>query len=113
MNKRAIGSLAEDKAVLFLENLGYKIIKRNFFTRYGEIDIIAKEDFTVVFIEVKYRKSLSFGSPLEAVSKHKIKNICKSARIYLSSAEVAARFDVISITDNKIEHLKNAFDYVL
>jgi putative endonuclease len=112
MNKRVIGSKAEDKAVLFLENLGYKIIKRNFFTRYGEIDIIAQEDNTFVFVEVKYRKSLAFGSPLEAISSYKIKSICKAARIYLSSLETSARFDIISIIDSKLEHIKNAFDYI-
>lgn len=112
MNKRKIGNKAEDKAVVFLENLGYRIIERNFYSRYGEIDIIAIDKEFFVFIEVKYRKNDSFGSPMESVSSKKIHSICRTAQIYLKSQDVPVRFDVISMTENEIKHIKSAFDYV-
>lgn len=112
MNKRIIGNDAESKAVSFLEHLGYKIIERNFYSRYGEIDIIASDNEFLVFIEVKYRKNNTFGSPMESISSKKINSICRTARIYLKSQDIPVRFDVISITDKKIEHIKSAFDYI-
>jgi putative endonuclease len=112
-SKRSIGNKAEDKAVLFLENKGFKILQRNFYSRYGEIDIIAEDPGAIVFIEVKYRVNNSFGSPLESISAKKIRSICKTARYYLKSEEINARFDVISITKDSTEHLPNAFDYIL
>lgn len=111
-NKRRIGNKAEDKAVHFLEAIGYKILQRNFYSRYGEIDIIAEDEDMIVFVEVKYRVNNSFGSPLDSISPKKIRSICKTAGFYLKSREVSARFDVISIVKDEIEHLVNAFDYI-
>ena len=112
MHKRAIGNKAEGKAVAFLEKEGYEIIQRNYYSRFGEIDIIARNGSVLVFIEVKYRKDNSYGSPLEAISSYKVKSICKTARYYLKSNDIEARFDVISIVGNDIEHIHNAFDYI-
>ena len=72
MNKRAVGNIAEENAVIFLKKNGYEIIKRNFYTRYGEIDIIASEKDVIVFVEVKFRNNNTFGSPLESISSKKI-----------------------------------------
>ena len=69
MDKRKEGSKYEDAAAEYLENAGYKILERNFYTHFGEIDIIAWKDGMIVFVEVKYRKSLKRGHPLEAVTK--------------------------------------------
>ncbi len=71
MENRKKGSLAEDKAILFLKNKGYNIIYKNFYTIYGEIDIIGERDNLITFFEVKYRKTLKNGYPREAVSKKK------------------------------------------
>lgn len=113
MNKRAVGEQGESKAIDFLLDNGYQILERNFHSRYGEIDIIAQEKDIIVFVEVKYRSNDKFGSPLEAISKRKINSICKTAEKYLNSREVEARFDVIGIQNNKVEHIISAFDYIL
>lgn len=113
MNKREIGNKAEDIASKYLLDKGFKILERNFHSRYGEIDIIALDKDTIVFIEVKYRKNNNFGTPLESISLSKIKSICKTAKFYLKSEEKDSRFDVISIESDNIEHITNAFEYIL
>jgi len=111
MNKRKIGSLAEGRAEVFLLEQGYQIITRNFQTRFGEIDLIVKKDNVIVFVEVRYRKDDSFGSPLESISTKKIKSICKTALLFPGLENQDRRFDVIAITGEKIEHLSNAFEF--
>lgn len=111
-NKRKIGQLGENQAVIFLKKLNYTILETNYYSRYGEIDLIAKDKETVVFVEVKYRKSDKFGTGLEAVSFSKIKSICKTAKYYLKSDDIDCRFDVISIDQNNISHVINAFEYI-
>ena len=113
MNKRKIGKFYEDKAIEFLENNNYKIIDRNFFTNIGEIDIIAKNDDYLVFIEVKFRSSNEYGLGYEAVNKHKQNIIMKVAQIYLYKNKISfdskIRFDVLSIDKNNMVIFKNAF----
>lgn len=117
MNKRKLGSDKENLAVEYLESNGYSVIKRNFFTRSGEIDIIAENEGYLCFIEVKYRKSLNEGHPSEAVNYSKIRKISMAAKVYMNYAGYdeffPCRFDVVSITGDKIELIKNAFEYVL
>jgi len=117
MNKRKKGFEEEEKAVNFLVNLGYEIIQTNFYSRFGEIDIIAKKNVDIIFIEVKYRKSNLFGEPEESVNIKKMKKICKTALFYINSKNIYDnsnfRFDVISITGNEIKHIISAFDYIL
>jgi putative endonuclease len=112
------GMESETAAVKYLKKKGYKIIERNFKTKYGEIDIIAKDGETIVFIEVKARKNQNFGSPKESITYTKIKKISKSALFYLKSSKQMnkkARFDVAiikSFDDSQkpdIELIKNAF----
>ena len=115
MHKRnlKIGRRGEEAAAHFLEESGYLIIARNFKSPLGEIDIIAKDNDTVCFIEVKTRSSARFGSPKEAVSAFKRRQICKSALIFLKSRrllEGKARFDVVSILEGRVELIKNAFE---
>lgn len=112
MNNRKFGDAGEDLACRYLERQGYKILERNkHYSRFCEIDIIAKEKNTVVFVEVKTRKTDSFGSPLEAITKSKYANIIKGVQFYLSENKVKHyRIDVVGITlkpEIKIEHLKN------
>jgi putative endonuclease len=107
-----IGKKYEDEAVNYLKNLKYKIIEQNFkLLPIGEIDIIAKDKNTFVFVEVKYRKTKAFGTPSEFVTKSKQKKVIKTALCYIKQNKIKAdiRFDVISICQAEIEHIKNAF----
>ena len=115
-NKRSVGTHYENLAVRDLEKKGYIILERNFRCHRDEIDIIAKDGETIVFVEVKYRNSEVKGYPVEAVDYKKQKVISKVALYYLTTrlktTDVPCRFDVISIFGEKIEHIKNAFEYI-
>ncbi len=114
----SLGKHGEELASEFLESAGLRIIVRNYRNKTGEIDIIARDQETLVFVEVKTRKSLTYGQPYEAVSRKKQKQICRLALYYMTRNKLhdqAVRFDVISIvmTSNenpKIEHLINCFE---
>jgi putative endonuclease len=106
-----LGKLAEDFAVGFLQEKGYKIIDRNFRSRFGEIDIVAEESGTLVFVEVKARWSQKFGSPEEAVTPQKLYRIRKTAEYYAlinSKTDQKMRIDVVAleINDGKIASSK-------
>jgi putative endonuclease len=113
---RQLGIEGEELAVQFLKKKGYKIVSRNFKSPVGEMDIIAEDGGTLVFVEVKTRTDDSFGHPFEAVTPRKRDKLRKVALSYLkrSRQEVPSRFDVLSIeTDGKnhtIEHIKDAFE---
>lgn len=79
---KELGGFAEDFAFSFLKSHGYKIIDRNFHSRFGEIDIIALDGDTLVFVEVKARWSNKFGAPEEAVTPWKINKIIKTGEYY-------------------------------
>ncbi len=81
-NNKSFGLKGEDLASEFLTQNGYDIIEKNFHSRFGEIDLIAIKNNTLVFIEVKTRKSDKFGSPAEAVTPGKLKKITKTAEYY-------------------------------
>lgn len=113
-----VGKLGENIAVKYLENLKYKIIERNYSCRQGEIDIIVYDVLSkeIVFIEVKTRTSLSYGTPKEAVNKIKQIHIKKVAKYYIYNYginDISCRFDVIEIylvnNSYKINHIKQAF----
>ena len=101
MNKRAIGKAGEDAAFNYLTDQGYRIIFRNFrFSRYGEIDLIAEKSGTICFIEVKARAGTGFGTPAEAVSYEKRKNIVAVANHFLRTGDYSdfkLRIDVIEV----------------
>ncbi len=112
-NKKT-GQYGEDEATKFLQKQGYKILERNFrYSRLAEIDIIAKDKDTIVFVEVKTRKTLNCGHPFEAVDYKKLEHIYKAALAYLKTTEEEYknfRIDIISvlgIQNPKIEHLKD------
>lgn len=115
MNKRRLGEDKEQVAADFLEAAGYQILERNFRCRMGEIDLIAKENETLIFTEVKYRASHKAGLPEEAVDFRKRQRICKVALYYLTThvrrTDVPCRFDVIAIDGGEIRHHRNAFSY--
>lgn len=114
-NKRKTGREKEELAEEYLRQQGYEILDMNFYGRFGEIDIIARDGETLMFAEVKYRKSERFGNSLEAVDTRKQKKICQTALYYLArhhiSDSVPCRFDVIGITGEDITHIKNAFEF--
>ena len=115
-NKK-IGSLGEMLVITYLENMNYEILDKNYKTKFGEIDIIAKDKKEYVFIEVKTRTSSKYGMPSEAIDFNKEKHIKKSSQVYvyLNNLENKyIRYDVIEvyfINKNKyyINHLKNNF----
>lgn len=113
----ASGCIGENYAADYLKDKGYRIITRNYHSRFGEIDIIAENKEFIVFAEVKTREKNYEVSPLEAVSVGKQKKIWKTALLYLQSnpSDLQPRFDVIGITTQadykilSIEHIENAF----
>lgn len=110
--------LGEDKACEYLQKNGFKIIERNFRKGYGEIDIIAidssstPQEKVLVFIEVKTRKSNSFGSPLEAITPWKLKSIIKAAQFYKlihPNLPDSMRIDAVSVSlssDNEVKNIE-------
>ncbi len=112
-NKRMIGAIGEDIAEKYLKKHGYKILERNFHaSRLAEIDIIAREKETLVFIEVKFRSSQRFGRACEAVTPKKQHNIRLAAQAYIMlkhNFDVPVRFDVVEINGKEITLIKNAF----
>lgn len=115
MNKREVGYEKEEIAEQFLKSKGLKILCKNYRIRIGEIDIIALDGDTYVFIEVKYRKTASKGLPEEAVNYKKMKTICKVSNHYRmknSLPEITpVRYDVVAIEGDEIRWYPNAFDY--
>ncbi len=117
MNTREIGAGGEEIARNYLMNKKYKIIECNYHaSKLAEIDIIAKDKDTLVFVEVKYRRSLSNGYGREAVTKAKQRNIRYCALHYLTlhkATDTKCRFDVVEIThigdEIDIVHLENCF----
>ncbi len=114
---KLLGSEGESLAIQFLRKKGYVIIAHNYKTRIGEIDIIAKDGETIVFVEVKARSNDMFGSPHESVNTTKRRKLKNLGLLYLKKQkqEVPARFDVISITclkngQKEIHHIMDAFE---
>ena len=122
MNYKKKGDKGENAAAAFLEKKGYKIIEKNYRARRwaeqgnrritGEIDLIAEDKLTLVFVEVKTAYSKNFGSPESWVNEKKQKQVTRTAMQYLydhSIQDQDCRFDVISILNDTIQHFENAF----
>ncbi|QTA79751.1 UPF0102 [Desulfonema limicola] len=119
LNEQQIfGQTGEALSCYLLEQNGYIILEKNFKTKMGEIDIIARDKNTIVFIEVKARRTGNFGNPKYAVNWKKKKKISMAALYYLKTtnqSNAKARFDVVSIISEpskkpQIEIIKNAFE---
>lgn len=114
MNKRVVGNAKESQAIHYLIKAGYKILERNYYTRAGEIDIIAMDGNYLAFVEVKYRWNEAYGFPSESVHTKKQRKIIQCARYYLLmhgyGEYVACRFDVIVLLGEEIHLIKNAYD---
>lgn len=112
-NKRQIGALWEQAALAYLVENGYEILETNYRCKIGEIDIIGKNDGYLTFIEVKYRKNSSMGSPFEAINPVKQNTIRKTASYYMLchnlGTNTACRFDAVGILGTEITLIKDAF----
>jgi putative endonuclease len=107
-----LGRAGELKAAEFLEKKGFKIIKTNYKTHLGEIDIIAEDNGAVVFVEVKTRSGDGYGAPSEAVDYKKRQKYFRVATEYLSregKTDRVCRFDVVEIEKGEINHIFDAF----
>ena len=116
--QKIFGKLGEDSAAKFLEAAGYEIIARNFRIRSAEIDIVARLDEVIVFVEVKARSNIRHGLPVEAVNLRKQKKIIEAASVFLQDenfCDCACRFDVVEVylrgeCVEEINHIENAFE---
>ena len=112
-NKRKIGSDKEKLAVEYLKENNIEILAMNYRSKRGEIDIIGKDGDYYVFVEVKYRSSITYGYPEEAVTYSKQRTIRSVATYFMLThnipMESPVRFDVISILGNQIKYIRNAF----
>jgi putative endonuclease len=119
--KKTLGQRGEAAAARYLRRRGYKILARGDHFGPGELDLVALDRKTIVFVEVKTRQSQTMGHPSEAVDDRKQRKLTQLAQAFLKRyglLELPARFDVIAVTwpaDKwlpTIEHIKNAFDAV-
>ena len=103
-----LGAWGEALAAEYLKKKRYQILATNYRTRFGEIDIIAKDGEFTVFVEVKYRHNNEFCEPAETVTECKLKRITKTAKDYISKhGDDYYRFDAVCFTGDNIDHLKN------
>ena len=121
LKTRERGRWGEEQAACFLQNKHYSILTSNYTSRYGEIDLIAQDHDTVVFVEVKTRSGSLYGRPGEAVDVRKQQKMIKTSLIYIQENEldkqdIGYRFDIVEILysdqDVRIEHIENAFGEV-
>lgn len=110
-NRRALGAEKERLAAEYLAGLGYEILGKNFYSHFGELDIIAREGCCLVFCEVKYRSGTAQGYPEEAVTAAKLLKMRRTAEYYCLCAhtppDTPCRFDVVSILGGEIRHYRN------
>ncbi len=116
--RRLFGQQGEQRAEQFLRSLGYAIVERNYRWLRGEIDLVAQDQETVVFVEVRTHRSRRFGDPLASVNKRKQRQIAMTALHYVSRFQLhdqAIRFDVIGIIGEgdtaHLTHIKEAFEF--
>ena len=109
---QSAGGDAEERAAAYLANRGLAIVARNFRTRLGEIDLIARDGDTLVFVEVRKRSSGSFGGAIESVTPAKQRRIQAAANQYLSRLGRAprCRFDVVAMDGEETKWLRAAFE---
>ena len=104
---RAKGNIAEDRAEKFLYGSGFTTLERNFYSRFGEIDLIVLKDSVIHFVEVK--SGLDYESAVQNITKTKISRLIKTAHIYMkkNSLDVDFVFDAVIITPKNIEFVEN------
>ncbi len=120
MNKQQTGKLAENLSCQFLKTKGYNIIERNFRSRYGEIDVVARKNNILIFIEIRSKSGSAFGSPEESFTAGKKQRFISTIMSYLNSHDnlppdwrvdfVAVDIDQDSGKANRIEIYENALN---
>lgn len=108
-----LGREGEDRAADYLKSRGLEILERSWRSRLGELDLVAQDRGTLVFVEVKTRKNADFGPPESAVTLQKQKKIAKSALSYIKEKALrprSVRFDVVALEENEIRWIPNAFE---
>lgn len=109
------GTAAEQQACVYLQQQGLILIKRNYQTRCGEIDLIMHDQTELVFVEVRYRRQARYGHALETVTTKKQHKIILAAQSYLQTypahASLPCRFDVVAITPDQCHWIRHAFAF--
>jgi len=112
--KQQTGQQAEHMACQYLQSRGLSLIERNYFCTQGEIDLIMNDNNTLVFVEVRFRRNISFGTGAETVDRRKQSKLLATAAHYLQkhprAAKQPCRFDVISVSSNK--HGEQQLDWI-
>ncbi len=112
-SRKALGEAAEQRAKCYLEQQGLSWVASNFSCRLGELDLIMKEQNTLVFVEVRYRQSNAYGGALASIDQRKQTKVRRSAELWLQQQHlldtVPVRFDVVAIEPNGAEWIKGAF----
>lgn len=116
-SRRAVGAAGEDTALVWLRERGLHAVARNVSFAFGEIDLIMRDGATVVFVEVRQRRSDRFGGAAASVDRHKCARIARTASAWLANnpafAKAPCRFDVLALsgrdTDVRIEWIRDAF----
>lgn len=112
MARRDVGAAGEDLAAAWYEARGYQVLDRNWRCRTGELDLVLRHGRTVVFCEVKHRRSVAFGTPAEAITYEKKQRVRHLAARWLEDAKPRPgeiRFDVAAVLDGDVEVLEGAF----
>lgn len=114
MDSKQLGQLGEGRAADFLKQLGYTIVGQNFRTRFGEIDIIARDQNAYVFVEVKTRSNIQYGTPAEAVTRAKLKKIQRLIGDFVNKYQVKApiRFEVVTIIKGQTPRLIREIEFI-
>ena len=117
VQRQLVGIQGEDRAVAEVERRGYAVLARRYRTRHGEIDIVARDGETIVFVEVKAKESAEFGTAAEAVTSRKQRRVISMAVDYLARNRLTSspcRFDVVAIDgvgeDAILTYYRGAFD---
>jgi putative endonuclease len=106
------GNTGEQSAAAYLLHAGYRIVEQNFRSKLGELDIVARDGSTLVFVEVRSRAGGSHGHAIEMVNIHKQRKVTRVAWSYIATRRpsfTTARFDVIGITGDELVHIKDAW----
>ena len=108
LTTKNIGETTEKAALVFLLEQGLKLLETNYYSRYGEIDIVMADDKVIVFIEVRYRKSNAYGGGATSITRNKQQKLIKTANHYLQhhKANVECRFDVIDMSPAELSATK-------
>lgn len=113
---RSLGKEREAQAAAYLQERGMRIEETNFYSRWGEIDLIGYHGGCLVFVEVKYRSNEKTGTPESAVTLRKMRKICRCADYYRYlhhyGNDRPFRYDVVAITGENVRWYENAFEHI-